>query len=33
MWFYLFGSNEKYPDPASEIKSLAELDEGANAST
>ena len=28
MWFYLFASNEKYPDPESEIKSLAELDEG-----
>jgi len=26
MWFYLFGRNEKYPDPALEIKSLAELD-------
>lgn len=27
MWFYLFANNEKYPDPRSEIKSLAELDE------
>jgi hypothetical protein len=28
MWFYLFASHEKYPEPESEIKSLAELDEG-----
>ncbi len=28
MWFYLFASNQKYPDPEFEIKSLAELDEG-----
>jgi len=28
MWFYLFASNEKYPDPESEIKSLAGLDQG-----
>ena len=26
MWFYLFGRSEKYPDPSSEIKSLADLD-------
>jgi hypothetical protein len=25
MWFYLFGRNEKYPDPLAEIKSLADL--------
>ncbi len=25
MWFYLFGSNGKYPDPSLEIKALAEL--------
>ena len=28
MWFYLFASNKKYPDPEFEIKSLAQLDEG-----
>src|SRR5208283_4169602 len=27
MWFYLFGRNEKYPDPWAEIKSLADLNQ------
>jgi hypothetical protein len=27
MWFYLFASNKKYPEPESEIKRLAELAE------
>ncbi len=27
MWFYLFGGNEKYPDPWTEIKSLADLNQ------
>jgi hypothetical protein len=26
MWFYLFGRNDRYPDPAGEIDLLAELD-------
>jgi len=28
MWFYLFASNKKYPDPEFEIKSLAQRDKG-----
>lgn len=32
MWFYLFGRNDRYPDPAGEIETLAKLDEtGKNA--
>lgn len=27
MWFYLFGKNENYPEPVSEIKKLAALDQ------
>jgi hypothetical protein len=27
VWFYLFGRNERYPDPAVEIDTLAKLDE------
>jgi hypothetical protein len=27
VWFYLFGSNDRYPDPADEIDTLAKLDE------
>ena len=27
MWFYLFGRNDRYPDPAGEIDTLAKLDE------
>ncbi len=25
MWFYLFGKNKNYPEPATEIKKLADL--------
>ena len=27
MWFYLFGRNDRYPDPTGEIDLLAKLDE------
>jgi hypothetical protein len=27
MWFYLFGKNEKYPDPLAEIKALAKVEQ------
>jgi hypothetical protein len=27
VWFYLFGRNDRYPDPAAEIDTLARLDE------
>ena len=27
VWFYLFGRNDRYPDPAGEIDTLAKLDE------
>ena len=33
MWFYLFASNEKYPEPESEIRVWQNWTRGANGST